>query len=96
MTLIAKNGDLELYRKVLLASASFPIVFPPVEIDGHLFGDGAARSNIVVTGLAGTKPPGPPRYGSGNSPGQRVTAFGLELAPVLLEKLVDLGDISLA
>ena len=66
MTLIAKNGDLELYRKVLLASASFPIVFPPVEINGHLFGDGAARSNIIVTGLAGTKRPGPPRYGPGN------------------------------
>jgi hypothetical protein len=36
MTAIAKAGDLELYRKVLLASASFPIVFPPVEIGGHL------------------------------------------------------------
>ncbi len=66
MTLIAKDGDLELYRKVLLASASFPIVFPPVEINGHLFGDGAARSNLVVVGLAGRKRPGPPRYGSGN------------------------------
>jgi hypothetical protein len=66
MTLIAKNGDLELFRKVLLASASFPIVFPPVEINGHLFGDGAARSNIVVTGLAGRKRPGPPLYGPGN------------------------------
>mgnify|MGYP001824483262 FL=1 len=43
---------LDLYRKVLLASASFPIVFPPVEINGHLFVDGAARSNLVVPGLA--------------------------------------------
>jgi len=50
----------------LLASASFPIAFPPVEINGHLFGDGAARSNLIVTGLAGRKRPGPPRYGSGN------------------------------
>src|SRR5262245_51663864 len=45
MSLIAKAGNLDLYRKVLLASASFPIVFPPVDIDGHLFVDGAARSN---------------------------------------------------
>jgi predicted acylesterase/phospholipase RssA len=45
-----KGRNLDLYRKVLLASASFPIVFPPVEIDGHLFIDGAARSNIVILG----------------------------------------------
>jgi len=66
MSLIAKAGDLELYRDVLLASASFPIVFPPVEINGHLFVDGAARSNLVVAGLGGTKRPGPPLYGPGN------------------------------
>ena len=66
MTLIAKAGDLELYRKVLLASASFPIVFPPVEIDGHLFVDGAARSNVVVPGMGGTRKPNPPLYGPGN------------------------------
>ena len=57
MSLIAKDGNLELYRKVLLASASFPIVFPPVEIDGHLFVDGAARSNLVVPGMGGTPTP---------------------------------------
>ena len=57
---------LERYRKVLLASASFPIVFPPVEIDGHLFVDGAARANIVVTGVAGMDPPKAPPYGPGN------------------------------
>ncbi len=69
MTLIAKQGGpdaLALYRKVLLASASFPIVFPPVEIDGHLFVDGAARANIVVTGVAGTDRPKAPVYGPGN------------------------------
>src|SRR4029453_16742551 len=55
MTAIAKAGDVELYRKVLLASASFPIVFPPVEIDGHLFVDGAARSNLVVPGMFGSQ-----------------------------------------
>jgi predicted acylesterase/phospholipase RssA len=66
MSLIAKAGDLELYRNVLLASASFPIVFPPVEIDGHLFVDGAARSNLVVPGMMGTQKPNPPVHGPGN------------------------------
>nr|ACZ16575.1 patatin [uncultured bacterium] len=66
MSLIAKAGDIELYRDVLLASASFPIVFPPVEIDGHLFVDGAARSNVVVVGMGGTNRPDPPLHGPGN------------------------------
>jgi hypothetical protein len=66
MSLIAKHGELDLYRKVLLASASFPIVFPPVEIDGHLFVDGAARSNVVVVGIGGAEKPEPPLYGPGN------------------------------
>jgi predicted acylesterase/phospholipase RssA len=66
MTMIAKAGDLELYRDVLLASASFPIVFPPVEIDGHLFVDGAARSNLVIPGMGGQQKPNPPLYGAGN------------------------------
>jgi predicted acylesterase/phospholipase RssA len=66
MSLIARDGKLDLYRKVLLASASFPIVFPPVEIDGHLFVDGAARSNLVVPGMGGTTKPSPPLHGKGN------------------------------
>ncbi len=66
MTAIAKAGKLELYRDVLLASASFPIVFPPVEIDGHLFVDGAARSNLVVPGMGGLQKPNPPLHGPGN------------------------------
>jgi len=66
MTMIAKAGQLELYRDVLLASASFPIVFPPVEIDGHLFVDGAARSNLVIPGMGGQKKPNPPLFGAGN------------------------------
>jgi hypothetical protein len=65
MSLLAKHGKLDLYRKVLLASASFPIVFPPVEIDGHLFVDGAARSNLVVPGMGGSKRPKPPLHGPG-------------------------------
>jgi predicted acylesterase/phospholipase RssA len=66
MSLIAKAGDLELYRDVLLASASFPIVFPPVEINGHLFVDGAARSNLVIPGMMGLQRPNPPLHGAGN------------------------------
>ncbi|MDH3842023.1 MAG: patatin-like phospholipase family protein, partial [Chromatiales bacterium] len=66
MSLIAKDGKLELYRKVLLASASFPIVFPPVEIDNHLFVDGAARSNVVIAGIGGEQKPSPPLFGPGN------------------------------
>ncbi len=66
MSMIAKAGLLELYRDVLLASASFPIVFPPVEIDGHLFVDGAARSNLVVPGMGGQQKPNPPLFGPGH------------------------------
>jgi predicted acylesterase/phospholipase RssA len=68
MGLIAKQGgaeSLELYKKVLRASASPPIAFPPVEIAGHLFGDGGVRQNIVVIGLAGDEKPQPPKYGPG-------------------------------
>jgi hypothetical protein len=69
MGAIAKRGGaeaLERYRRVLLASASFPIMFPPVNIDGHLFADGAVRANIVVLGLSGKDEPGPPLHGPGN------------------------------
>src|SRR5215813_11930403 len=65
MSLIAKAGNVDLYRKVLQASASFPIVFPPVDIDGHLFVDGAARSNLVVPGMFGGQKPNPPLHGAG-------------------------------
>jgi hypothetical protein len=66
MGLIAKEGKLELYRKVLQASSSFPIAFPPVEIDGYLFADGATRANVLAVGLTGTHRPAPPLYGPGN------------------------------
>ena len=44
---------LALYRSVLLAAASPPIVFPPVEIEGFLFADGAVRDNVLTAGLVG-------------------------------------------
>ena len=56
MGLIAKHGGedgLALYRKVLHAAASPPVVFPPVEIEGHLFADAAVRENLLVMGLFG-------------------------------------------
>ena len=90
MSLIAKDGNLELYRQVLLASASFPIVFPPVEIDGHLFVDGAARSNLVIPGMGGDKRPPPPLYGAGNI--YLVDNGRLHTPPEALRKA--LGDVA--
>jgi len=55
--LIAKQGGpdaLDLYRKVLHAAASPPVVFPPVEIHGHLFADAAVRENLLLMGLYGS------------------------------------------
>jgi len=51
---IAKHGGpgaLELYRAVVRASASPPIMFPPVEINGSLFADGGTRHNLLLGGL---------------------------------------------
>jgi len=68
MGMIAREGTpeaLELYKKVLRASAAPPIAFPPVEIAGYLFADGGVRQNLVVVGLAGKEKPRPPAYGPG-------------------------------
>lgn len=56
LTAVARRGGpeaRELYLDVLMASASPPIAFPPVEIAGYLFADGGTRSNLVVVGLGG-------------------------------------------
>jgi len=90
MSLIAKHGKLDLYRKVLLASASFPIVFPPVKIEGHLFVDGAARSNLVVPGMSGSNRPKPSLYGPGNL--YLITNGRLEHPPEALTR--DLGAVA--
>lgn len=53
---IAQQGGpeaLDLYRKALRASASPPMAFTPVEIDGSLFGDGSLRENVLVVGMIG-------------------------------------------
>jgi hypothetical protein len=55
---------LEIYRHILLAAASPPVVFPPVELFGALFGDGATVSNVLIVGLGGKSkrfPPSIPR-----------------------------------
>ena len=67
--LIAKEGTpdaLELFKKVLRASAAPPIAFPPVEIEGHLFVDGGVRQNLVVAGFTGAEGPTSPKFGPGN------------------------------
>ena len=56
LTGLAASGEadaLETYRKVLLASASPPMVFSPVEIKGFLFADGGTRDRLLVAGLGG-------------------------------------------
>ncbi len=53
------TGDME-YRnsgpliKTILASASIPVLFSPVELDGCLFADGGLLNNIPVEPLIGT------------------------------------------
>jgi hypothetical protein len=41
---------LDLYRQVVLASASIPILVPPVKIDGNLYADGGARAQLFFEG----------------------------------------------
>jgi len=42
----ANPKRLELYRQVVLASASIPILVQPVKIDGNLYADGGARAQL--------------------------------------------------
>ena len=52
MTKIARAGACDLYRRVLMASASVPGFFPPVEIHGALHCDGAVTQQVFVPELA--------------------------------------------
>lgn len=45
---IARRRDYALYRTVILASASVPLLFPPVEIDGFLHADGGVREQLFL------------------------------------------------
>ncbi len=40
------KNRMALYRQVVLASASIPILVPPVKIDGNLYADGGARAQL--------------------------------------------------
>lgn len=42
-----ETGDVERFHTILLASAAIPGVFPPREIDGSLYVDGAITGNIL-------------------------------------------------
>lgn len=54
MTAIAAADQFDLYRKVLRASASIPIVFPPVDIDDALYVDGGTRLEVFTAPLLTT------------------------------------------
>lgn len=47
-----KDGDLTRLRNILLASSGIPGAFPPREIDGSIYCDGAVTSNIIYGGVA--------------------------------------------
>jgi hypothetical protein len=54
LTAVAKHGGkgaLAVFRKAVQASASPPILFSPVEINGFLFADGGTRHNLLIIGL---------------------------------------------
>ncbi|MEM9296685.1 MAG: patatin-like phospholipase family protein [Planctomycetota bacterium] len=62
LTQSARVGREELIEKALLASASIPGVFPPVEIDGWYYGDGGVVANLflgVDRDLLWRREPGP-------------------------------------
>jgi len=46
LTRIAAAHDYDFYRTALLASASAPMIFPPVNIEGTLHADGGVKANL--------------------------------------------------
>jgi predicted acylesterase/phospholipase RssA len=60
LTAVAASGGphaLETYRKIVQASVSPPLVFPPVEIEGSLFADGGTRELVLSVGVQGADEP---------------------------------------
>ena len=45
-----RDGDLRRLRNILLASSGIPGAFPPRDVDGSLYVDGAVTSNIIYGG----------------------------------------------
>jgi predicted patatin/cPLA2 family phospholipase len=48
LTVIAQAHDYDFYRTALLASASAPMIFPPVNIEGTLHADGGVTANLFL------------------------------------------------
>lgn len=48
MTHLADTKQYDLFRKVLLASAAIPVVFPPVTLEDRLYVDGGTAANIFL------------------------------------------------
>jgi predicted acylesterase/phospholipase RssA len=61
-----EDGAYDRIASILIASASIPGVFPPIEIDGMLYADGGATSNLFITSFPG--PDGPLRRFSTKHP----------------------------
>jgi predicted acylesterase/phospholipase RssA len=47
------GGDPDRVGSILLASSAIPAAFPPIEMDGMLFADGGATSNLFVASFPG-------------------------------------------
>jgi len=56
--LALEGGSFDRIHSILLASSAIPAVFPPIEIDGNLYADGGAASNLFVAGFARSDGPG--------------------------------------
>jgi hypothetical protein len=76
LTRVAAARRYDLYRQVVLASASVPVLYPPTEINGALHVDGGARALLffrtyllptVVTTHRARRPP-PPATGPATAP----------------------------
>jgi len=52
-----EDGIFDRIGTILIASAAIPGVFPPVIIDGMLYADGGATSNLFVTGFSAGEGP---------------------------------------
>ena len=46
-------GPIDRVAQILIASASIPGAFPPIEIDGMLYADGGATSNLFLANFPG-------------------------------------------
>ncbi len=48
MTALARAGEYQLYRRVLLAASSIPLILPPVLIHGEMYVDGGICDQVFV------------------------------------------------